>query len=171
MKVRNLFVLLAALATVLAACDSGEAELSTTSSSLVTGTTEQPTEVTSTSMADDSSFTSTTLRGQSVASFETVARISGDNGETLYIVIPEGAYTDVDLENFVYDLREANPDLWGAEVFDSDEGPQAFVIPEDQRTDEQQQVLEEHHFVSLVGGDTIRFQGPFSEFGEILIGS
>ena len=172
MKVRNLIVLVAVIAVVVAACDSGEAELSTTSSSsLVTGPTDPPTAATSTSTVDDEGFTSTTLRGETITSFETVARISSENGEILYIVVPEGAYTDVDLENFIGDLLENNPGLWGAEVFDSTEGPEVFVIPEEQRTEEQKQVLDEHHFVSLVGGDTIRYQGPFSEFGEILIGS
>ena len=172
MKVRYLIVLVAALAVVLAACDSGEAELSTTSSSsLATGPTDPPVAATSTSTIDDAGLTSTTLRGETITSFETVARISSDNGEILYIVVPEGAYTDVDLENFIGDLLESNPGLWGAEVFDAPEGPEAFVIPEDQRTEEQEQVLDEHHFVSLVDGDTSKFRGPFSEFGEILIGS
>ena len=84
---------------------------------------------------------------------------------------PPGAYTEVDLENFIGDLKEADPELWGAEVFDDEDAIQAFVIPEDQRTAEQQTLVDEHHFVSLVNGDTIRFQGPFSEFGEAIIGS
>jgi hypothetical protein len=86
-------------------------------------------------------------------------------------VIPPGAYTDVDLENFIGDLREGQPDLWGAEVFDEENAVQAFVIPEAQRTEEQQGILDQHHLVSLVGGDTIKYQGPFSELGESLIGS
>ncbi|MBW3666952.1 MAG: hypothetical protein KY394_05085, partial [Actinobacteria bacterium] len=88
-----------------------------------------------------------------------------------YIVIPPGAYTDIDLEGFVGDLKESDPDLFGAEVFDDPEAVQAFVIPEDQRTESQQQLLDDHHLVSLVGGDTIRFQGPFEDIGEHIIGS
>jgi hypothetical protein len=61
--------------------------------------------------------------------------------------------------------------LWGAEVFDDEDAVQAFVIPEEQRTEEQQELLDEHHFVSLIGGDTMKFQGPFAEFGEFIIGS
>ena len=69
------------------------------------------------------------------------------------------------------DLLENNADLWGAEVFDEEAAVQAFVIPADQRTAEQQALLDDHHFVSLVGGDTMKFQGPFAEFGEFIIGS
>lgn len=176
MKSRNLLIVLTVVGFVVAACDSGEAALSTTSS-IVTGTTETPSEqdVSSTTEAAESSdngaVTSTTLRGETVASFDVVARISSDNGEILYIVIPEGAYTDVDLENFIGDLIESGDGLWGAEVFDDEEAVQAFVIPEDQRTEEQQQLLDEHHFVSLIGGDTLKFQGPFSEFGEYILAS
>ena len=86
-------------------------------------------------------------------------------------MIPPGAYTEIDLENFIGDLKEADPELWGAEVFDDEDAIQAFVIPENQRTAEQQALVDDHHFVSLINGDTIRFEGPFSEFGEAIIGS
>lgn len=162
---------LMAIGLLSAACDSGEAELSTTSS-LVTGTTETPNQPTTTTVSDDEAgTTSTILRGETVASYDVAVRIATDNGEILYIVVPPGAYTDVDLENFLGDLLEGNPQLWGAEVFDDEDAVQAFVIPEEQRTEEQQELLDEHHFVSLVGGDTMKFQGPFAEFGEFIIGS
>lgn len=170
MASRTLIFLLVALGMLAAACDSGEAELSTTSS-LVTGTTETPGQATTTTTTLEEVTTTTPLRGETVASYEIAVRISTDNGEIFYVVIPSGAYTDVDLENFVGDLLEANPGLWGAEVFDDEEAVQAFVIPEDQRTDQQQDLLDESHFVSLIGGDTVKFQGPFAEFGEFVIGS
>jgi hypothetical protein len=169
MMSRTLILLLVAFAMLVAACDGEQAELSTTSS-LITGTTETPVQVTTTTLEQDIT-TTTILRGETVASYEITVRISTDNGEIFYVVIPPGAYTDVDLENFVGDLLEANPDLWGAEVFDDETAVQAFVIPEDQRTEEQQALLDENHFVSLIGGDTMKFQGPFAEFGEFVIGS
>lgn len=87
------------------------------------------------------------------------------------MVIPVGGYTDVDLYNFLADLKQADPDLWGAEVFDDPDAPAAFAVPESQRTAEQIDLLSRHHLVSLVAGDTIRYQGPFSSFGESVIGS
>ncbi|MFV1961545.1 MAG: hypothetical protein ACC658_06895 [Acidimicrobiia bacterium] len=170
MKSRTLIFALVVFAVLVAACNSEEAALSTTSS-LVTGTTETPGQDTTTTTPEDDVTTTTVLRGQTVASYEISVRISTDNGEIFYVVIPTGAYTDVDLENFVGDLLEANPDLWGAEVFANEAAVQAFVIPEDQRTEEQQDLLDDYHFVSLIGGDTMKFQGPFAEFGEFVIGS
>ncbi len=170
MASRTLIFLLVALGMLAAACDSGEAELSTTSS-LVTGTTETPSQASTTTTTPEEVTTTTLLRGETVASYEIAVRISTDNGEIFYVVIPSGAYTDVDVENFVGDLLEANPGLWGAEVFDDEAAVQAFVIPEDQRTEQQQNLLDESHFVSLIGGDTVKFQGPFAEFGEFVIGS
>lgn len=172
MRNRALAPLALALAVLAVACNNEQAELTTTSS-LLTGTTQAAAggdETTTTTEAAAEAST-TTLVGETVSTYEVVARISSDNGETLYIVIPEGAYTDVDLEQFVGDLKENDPQLFGAEVFDDPQAVQAFLIPEAQRTEEQQQVLDDHHLVSLVGGDTIAFRGPFEEFGQQIIGS
>ena len=169
MKSRSLGVFVLALGLVSAACDSGEVQLSTTSS-LIGGTTTTAVDPTTTTSGLPES-TSTTVGGETVTEYEVTVRLSTDNGQVLYILIPPGAYTDVDLENFVSDLFHNNADLWGAEVFDDAAAGDALLIPEAQRTEEQKQVLADHHFISLVGGDTIRFQGPFAEFGEYVIGS
>ena len=170
MKTRWSVVLLVVISLFVVACDSGTVELSTTSS-VVSGTTEPAPGTGTTTLDTEDVQTTTTLRGETIGSYEVLVRLFGDNGETFHILIPEGAYTDVDLENFIGDLIEDAPELWGAEVFDSEDALQAFVIPEDQRTEEQQALIDEHHFVSLVNGDTVRYQGPFLEFGEFVIGS
>lgn len=170
MKSRTLLALLAALAVVAAACDSDEADLSTTTS-ILTETTESPERDTTTTTESANAATSTTLVGETVSGQEVVSRISTDDGEVLHIVIPEGAYTDVDLVNFIGDLKEADPDLWGAEVFDDPAAAEAFTIAEDERTEEEQQSLDDHHFVTLTGGDRVIFRGPFSEFGEFILAS
>jgi ABC-type glycerol-3-phosphate transport system substrate-binding protein len=170
MKSRTLLALLAALAVVAAACDGDETALSTTTS-VLTDTTEAPERDTTTTTDGTDTTTSTTLVGETVSGHEVVARISTDNGEVLHIVIPEGAYTDVDLVNFIGDLKEADPDLWGAEVFDDPAAAEAFAVPDDERTEEEQQALDDHHFVTLTNGDRVIFQGPFSEFGEFVLAS
>jgi hypothetical protein len=168
MNRRQVLALAAVTALVVSACSSGEAVLTTTST-LVTGTTT-PAGVAPTTTSIPESPT-TTLRGEPVGDYEVVLRSTTDDGETLFVVIPPGAYTDVDLENFIIDLIEANPGLWGVEVFDDEEALRVFVLPEGDRTEEQQQFLAEHHFISLVQGDTIRFQGPFADMGEFPLGS
>ncbi len=170
MKSRTLLALLVSMAVVTVACDGDEAALSTTTS-VITGTTEAPEGDSTTTTEDTAAAPSTTLVGETVTSHEVVARISTDNGDVLHIVIPEGAYTDVDLVNFIGDLKEADPELWGAEVFDDAGAAEAFAVPEDDRTDDQTQALSDHHFLTLTNGDRVIFQGPFSEFGEFVLAS
>jgi hypothetical protein len=166
MTSRRIVLLGLVLATAVAACDNQETVLSTPTSLVVGGTST--TTPGTTTVGDD---TSTTLRGQNVTEFETVARLSTANGEVLHIVIPAGGYTDVDLENFILELKDADPELWGIEVFDDPTAPEAFSVEAASRTQEQSDLLDRHHLVSLVNGDTLRFQGPFESFGESILGS
>ncbi|HEU4895829.1 MAG TPA: hypothetical protein VFT85_08330 [Acidimicrobiia bacterium] len=166
--------ILAVFALVVVACDGDDAELST-DSTILTGpsATDPASEATTTTAVGGSDGTSppTTLTGEVVASYEVVAEFENDNGVEQHIVIPEGAYTDVDLENFVFDLIEQNPDLYGAEIFDDASAAEAFVVPEAERTEEQTASLERHHFVTLTGRDRIDYRGPFAEFPGGAIGS
>lgn len=167
---KRLPALLIALALAGVACTGDDAELST-SSTIVTGGTNAPTTTTTQGEGEGDGSSSTTLVGQPVAEFEVVARFPNDQGEQQYIVIPDGAYTDVDLENFVIDLIEANPDLFGAEIFDDPDAAAAFALQADQRSEEQNTLIEEHHLVTLVGRDSIEYRGPFAEFPGGAIGS
>ncbi len=167
-KITRVLAGLVVMALFLSACDSEEAELTTTST-LVTEA-PAPADSTTTTVAPSEATTSTTV-GSSVASFEVVAREAGDAGDIVYIVIPQAAYTDVDMENFVGDLLEDGIATWGAEIFDDIVALEAYQKDEADRTEEEVELIDQHHFVSLVNGDTIRFQGPFEASGEILIGS
>ncbi len=171
MKTR-LTVLILALGLALVACSGDDAELST-DSTIITGGTNAPstTATTAATGTTSGSSSSSTLVGEAVASFEVVARFPNDSGEERYYVIPNGAYTDVDLENFVIDLIEADPELYGAEIFDDEAAAEAYQLDASDRTDEQLALLERHHFVTLVGRDSIEFRGPFAEFPGGAIGS
>ena len=167
-KITRVLAGLVVMALFLSACDSEEAELTTTST-LVTEA-PAPADSTTTTVAPSEATTSTTV-GSSVASFDVVAREAGDAGDIVYIIIPQAAYTDVDMENFVGDLLEDGIATWGAEIFDDIVALEAYQKDEADRTEEEVELIDQHHFVSLVNGDTIRFQGPFEASGEILIGS
>ncbi len=165
--------LLAVLALFVVACDGDDAELSTDSTILTgSGGTDPATEATTTTAGgSDEASTPTTPTGEAVSGYEVVEEIENDNGVEQHIVIPNGAYTDVDLENFVIDLVEANPDLYGAEVFDDAAAATAFLVAEAERSEEGVALLERHHFVTLTGRDRIDFHGPFAEFPGGAIGS
>lgn len=172
MKTR-LIAVLAVLAVFAVACDSDDAELET-GSTIITDATNAPATTTTTEVAEgdtDETSPTTTLVGEVVSDFEVVARFPNDNGEERHYVIPNGAYTDVDLTNFIIDLLEADSELYGAEVFDSAEAAEAFQVDEADRTEDQDALLERHHFLTLEGRDRIIFNGPFSEFPGGAIGS
>lgn len=114
---------------------------------------------------------STTLRGTNVDSYEVVAREPGDDGEVLYIVIPQADYTDVDVENFVGDLLEREVVTSGAEIFDDVLALDAYRLPEANRTEAETELIAQHHFASVVNADTLVFRGPFESLGEMAIGS
>lgn len=160
-------------AFALVACNGDDPELST-DSTIITGGTNAPATTTTTEAPDDGtegSSPSTTLVGQTVTDADVVARFPNDNGEQRYYVIPEGAYTDVDLTQFVIELLESDSELYGAEIFDSEAAAEAYQVAEADRTEEQNALIESDHFVTLVGRDRIEFRGPFSEFPGGAIGS
>lgn len=158
------------LPLILAACDGDDgAELTTTSSLVVPTTTPNP-ESTTTVVGDDEA-TSTTLAGQPVDSYDVVVRESTDEGETLYIVIPPGDYTAVDLENFLGDLIDDDDQLESAEVFDDEAALAAFLRDESEQTATDLAAIDAHHLVSLIDGQTISFHGPYADEGEYAIGS
>lgn len=169
----RLIVSLAVLVTLaVAACTSDDPELSTETTIITEPVETVPGEGTTTTTpgGDDPSAT-TTLVGQAVTGYEVVNRIPNDNGEEQHIVIPHGAYTDVDLENFIIDLLRADAELFGAEVFDDAAAAEAFLIDEAERSEEETELLDRHWFATLTGRERIDFRGPFSEFPGGVIGS
>lgn len=174
---RNRWIgLLAVVALLVTACSGDDADLST-ESTIITGPTDtQPstggtTATTTDAPGDGPTGASTTLVGEPVSSYEVVHEIPNENGVAQHIVIPNGAYTDVDLQNFVFDLLESNPDLYGIEIFDDADAAEAFLTPEDERSEEEASLLERHHFVTVTGRARIDYRGPFSESPGGAIGS
>lgn len=170
-KVAWLLAVLLVSGLALSSCDGQTVDLSTTSSLLSVETTAQPSVESTTTTTETTVTVNPTLVGETVDGYDIVARESTDDGEILYIVIPQGAYTDVDLENFVGDLIESGTATWGAEIFDDVLAVDAFRKASTERTEEDVELLEQHHFVSLISGNTIKYQGPFEESGEFAIGS
>lgn len=151
----------------LAACNQAdEPELTTTTTTVPRSTTT--TAATTTSSADE---TTTTLVGQPVEDYDVVVRSSTDDGEVLWVVIPPGDYTDVDLEGFVARLRDETDGLWELSVFDDPAALEAARVEADLRTDEEQTLVDEHRLVTLREGSIVSFGGPYEDAGEYVLGS
>jgi hypothetical protein len=162
------FIVLTVVLTALAACSPEEAELTTTTTTAGTTTTSAP-----------ATTTTTTSTGgpvdpaePAITEYEVVVRSSTADGEVLWVLIEPGDYNDIDLENLIRELvDESDTTLFEVNVFDDAEALEAGRIAEDARTEEEQALVDEHYLVALVGGAIIRFEGPFAEFGETVVGS
>lgn len=169
MKKPTVIVLSAFTALALSACNSEAAQITTTlDASLLTTTTTTTAEPDPDTTGPDTPDT-TEAPADPVDSFEVISRTSDDEGETLYILVPPGEYTDVSMENFLGDLLEDETAVSGVEVFDDRTALDAAL--KDERSDEENQMIEDHHLVSLVNGRQVEFQGPMSNYDGFVIGS
>ena len=161
-------IALAVVVLLIAACSPEEAELTTTTTTTsVESTTTTFDETTTTTGSGDN-----TQASPAIEDYEVVVRASSTAGETLWILIEPGDYTDIDLENLIRELvAETDVTLFGVRVFDDRDALDAGRVEPDARTDDEQTLVDEHFLVSLIDGAIIRFEGPYAEFGETVVGS
>lgn len=169
--------LAALVAMAVAACDSEEASVTTSTadaSQLTTTTTMDSSQTTAgdtDTTGGDTAPDTTADAGEAVESWEVITRESTEDGETLYILVEPGEYSDVSFENFLGTLIEEETAVSGVEIFDDRAALDAALKPEDERTAAELQAIEDHHLVSLDNGREVSFQGPMSEFEDFIIGS
>lgn len=173
MKTVTRIALAGLVAMALAACSDDEAQITTTTldASLLTTTTTTPSTPGDDQTATTGSTDTTAEPSDEVESWEVINRQSTEDGETLYILIPPGNYSDVSMENFLGDLLADETAVSGVEVFDDRAALDAALKAEDERTADELQAMEDHHLVSLVDGREVAFQGPMSDYDDFVIGS
>ena len=140
----------------------------TTAAPLLTTTTTAPP-----TTAADSSTTTTAAeeQGADEISYRVVRQESTRDGVVLYLEIPPGDYTDIDLENLVLSVHEEREDLFELHVLDDREAVSALVKSGEDRTPEEAELLEGHYLVSFLEGAILRFQGPFADLEGYVVGS
>lgn len=165
------------LALVVSACDRGaEPELTTTTTGASTESspaTAAPAESTTSAppTTEASSAPSTTLPVKEIEQVEIQVATTAEQGEVLWVTIPAEDYTDRDLENFVVEQFDTEENLWELHVLDDAAAVDAARVPEADRTEEEQQLVDNHYLISLTEGNVITFHGPFESAGSFLIGS
>ena len=165
-------LLIGVMALVVVACNSDDADITTTTADASQLTTTTTTGSSTDSTTDNGGTTGTTaVPSDAVESFEIISRLSTEDGETLYILIPPGNYSDVSMENFLGNLLEDETAVSGVEIFDDRIALDAALKEEAERTAEELQAIEDHHLVSLHDGTQVQFQGPMDDFGDFIIGS
>lgn len=140
-----------------------------TTTTAVSSTTDAVSEeTTGTSAPDAQTDAPETSR---IFEYRVVRRESTRDGSRLFLEIPPGAYTDIDLQNLVESVYEERDDLYELHVFDNRDAVEALVMAEGERSAEETELLDRHYLVSLLEGSILRFQGPFADLKGFIIGS
>lgn len=184
MKFLRMAALLVAAALALAACDRGgggaadptlpavetgaavatSAEVTVASAPAADSADAAP----ETAASSPSSTTSTVPAGPAVPDYEVRHRMIEDGNETLVVLVDPGSYSNVELENLVYDIVEEHSPR-GAVVVDDSAAADLAVL--DERTAEQQTSLDSHTLLRIDNGVEVSFHGPYADFPGLTVGS
>lgn len=121
-----------------------------------------------TAASSPSSTASTVPAGPAVPDYEVRHRMIEDGNETLVVLIDPGSYSNVELENLVYDIVETHSPR-GAVVVDDSAAADLAVL--DERTAEQQASLDSHTLLRIDNGVEVTFHGPYADFPGLTVGS
>lgn len=161
--------------SMLSACDrSAEPELTTTTTSTTTPPVAEEPAPDTTQASPESTVagdTETTPAGTPVGDYTIEVAGSADEGEALWVSIAPENYTDRDLEDFVARVRDEREDLVELHVVDDANAIDAARIAEENRTEEEQALVDAHYLVSLTEGNVVTFRGPFESAGSFVLGS
>lgn len=186
MRVARIVGALVAVSLAVAGCNRNDGEPAQTSAppatisvatTAPTSGTEHETIPPDTTVADrddgsGGTEASTTVATTTVVSglptYEVVHRLIEDDHETLVIVVEPGAYSDVELENLVYDVVERfSPNV--AIVVDDPAVADLAIL--DRRTEDEQEQLDAHTFLRIENGVEVTFHGPYADFPGLTVGS
>ena len=190
MRFERLFRLLIVVVLLCAACSRGDDEPSGTTATPAAGTattsttaaravdsdgtttvaagSAEPGSGTTTEEAGETTTVTTTEKVSGLPSYEVVHRLIADDRETLVVVVEPGTYSNVQLENLVYDIVDR---FTPSEVIVVDDPDVADLAVLEERTDEQQQRLDAHTFLRIEKGVEVTFYGPYADFPGLTVGS
>lgn len=168
-RLRRAAVLVVALLVVSACNRGGDESVETTST---------PTAVT-TSSAASVATTATTEGGGDTTTATTVAIVVGmpsyrvleaadAEADSLIVVVEPGSYTNVELENLVFDIVDRFAPA-SAVVVDLQEAADLLLL--DELDAAQQTFLAEHTVLQIEDGVEVTFLGPYSDLPALTIGS
>ena len=106
--------------------------------------------------------------GPALPPYEVRHRMIEDSGETLVVLVEPGSYSNVELENLVYDIVEQHSPR-GAVVVDDSAAADLAVL--DERTAEQQDSLDSRTLLRIDNGVEVTFHGPYADFPGLTVGS
>lgn len=180
MKFLRLTALLAAAALALPACNRGgggaadptlppvETAAAVVTSAASTVASTAPAGSAPEAAASSPSSTAAAPPGPAVPPYEVRHRMIEDSGETLVVLVEPGSYSNVELENLVYDIVEKHSPR-GAVVVDDSAAADLAIL--DERTVEQQDSLDSRTLLRIDNGVEVTFHGPYADFPGLTVGS
>ena len=133
---------------------------------VATGAESAPTTAT-TESAGDSIVATTTAVVVGMPTYEVVG--TADLGvETLIVIVEPGDFSNVELENLVFDIVDRFSPA-AALVVDSKEAADLALL--EVLTDEEEMELSQHTLISIENGVEVTFLGPYGDVPALTIGS
>lgn len=177
---QRLLIALIVLSFVAVACNRGADEATTTTTTAqdqpVTRTTSgEPTDA----ISDDTREPSEADEGDEVGegpaaelpSYSIVRREGAEGGDRLVVLLEDFQYTDLVLEDLVFEIAEEYSPVLEAYLIDDPAASDLVLLDPESWSDEDRTVVEDHLFVSLTEGNLVTFRGPFADMGEFRMGS
>jgi hypothetical protein len=164
--------ILMALALVASSCRRGDDESSTTTTApaattslVVTTTTPGDSTVPG---GDDGSTTTTAEVVGGTPTYQVVERSDGEHGDELVVLVEPGSYTEVELQNLVYDIVDRFQPVRAIVV---DDAAAVVLAGAEELSEEDAEFLAGHTFFVLTDGVDVTFSGPYSQIADLTVGS
>lgn len=173
---QRVFIALIVLSTALTACNRGADDSTTTTTTTVDNSVTRTTSADTSDDGDQSPIgeigdtTSTTVASEP-PEYSIVRREGAEGGDRLVVLLEDYQYTDLVLEDLVFEITEEYAPVLEAYLIDDAVAADLVLLDPDTLSDEEQAVLEEHLFVELTQGTLVTFRGPFADMGEFRLGS
>ncbi len=172
---RRTVAVFVAFTLAVAACNRGDDETATTTGPTIAesvassrATTTSSAGGAATTVSGDSTVATTTAVVVGMPSYEVVATTPGSSGDALVVVVEPGAYSNVELENLVYDIVDRFAPA-SAVVVDQNEAVALLALAE--LDDAQREFLAAHTLLQIADGVEVTFLGPYADIPRLTVGS
>ena len=116
-------------------------------------------------LVEDTTVATTIAIVIGMPTYEVIGELEGGD---LVIVVESGSYTNVELENMVFDIVDRFAPEAAIVV---DEREAADLLLAGETTDRQELFLAQHTLVQIESGVEVTFLGPYADFPDLTIGS
>lgn len=140
-------------------------------STTATGTPGTSVATTGVTTGGTSSTTTSSDPASAIPEYQIEARLAGEAGDTVVVSLRPATYSDLDIENVVSDVVQRFAPITTLHVIDDAEVVELVLAEEATLTAEQVASRDAHYYARLEEGFRLVFEGPFSAFPQVILGS